>query len=333
MYLLVGTLIWSYLSMIFYSISEMIAWERWEGTIEYTFMAPVSRPTQLVGTTLFAIGYGVFRTLLTLAIVAAFFRLDLSQANLGGAVLLLFAGSVSFVGLGIMAAVLPLLYPERGAQMTNAAAALLLLVSGVYYPIAILPGWLQWIARGSPATYVIDQMRACLLHHASTGSLSLDRLPPHRGGMRRDPRRALRLPARGALREEDGALEAKRLREASGRRLCRGSLVPPGLALLGEPRLGPDLRPAPEVLHMVAGRAAGPVVRDERSELLAGKLVAEAAVLEAPRKGAADEVTVLVELRKAAGAGGFVVRALAAPVATEGRLRIASQSSVSSTRS
>jgi ABC-2 type transport system permease protein len=170
-YLLVGTLIWSYLSMIFYSISEMIAWERWEGTIEYTFMAPVSRPTQLVGTTLFAIGYGVFRTLLTLAIVAAFFRLDLSQANLGGAVLLLFAGSVSFVGLGILAAVLPLLYPERGAQMTNAAAALLLLVSGVYYPIAVLPGWLQWIARGSPATYVIDQMRACLLRRAPTGSL------------------------------------------------------------------------------------------------------------------------------------------------------------------
>jgi len=171
MYLLVGTLIWSYLSMIFYSISEMIAWERWEGTIEYTFMAPVSRPTQLVGTTLFAIGYGVFRTLLTLLIVAAFFHLDLSQANLGGAVLLLFAGSVSFVGLGIMAAVLPLLYPERGAQMTNAAAALLLLVSGVYYPIATLPGWLQWIARGSPAMYVIDQMRACLLHRAPTGSL------------------------------------------------------------------------------------------------------------------------------------------------------------------
>lgn len=55
--------------------------------------------------------------------------------------------------------------------MTNAAAALLLLVSGVYYPIAVLPGWLQWIARGSPATYVIDQMRACLLHRAPTASL------------------------------------------------------------------------------------------------------------------------------------------------------------------
>jgi len=170
-YLLVGTLIWSYLSVIFYSISEMIAWERWEGTIEYTFMAPVSRLTHLVGTTLFAIVYGILRTLVILLIVASFFHLDLSGANLPGAVLLLLAGSVSFVGLGILAAVLPLLYPERGAQMTNAAAAILLLISGVYYPVEILPGWLQVIASASPATYVIRGMRACLLHGESTRAL------------------------------------------------------------------------------------------------------------------------------------------------------------------
>jgi len=170
-YLLVGTLIWQYLSVIFYSISEMIAWERWEGTIEYTFMAPISRSTHLVGTTLFAIGYGVVRTLVILAIVAGFFHLNLSGANLSGAILLLLAGSVSFVGLGILAAILPLLYPERGAQMTNAAAAILLLISGVYYPVATLPGWLQTIAAGSPATYVIEGMRACLLHGEPTGKL------------------------------------------------------------------------------------------------------------------------------------------------------------------
>jgi len=170
-YLLVGALIWQYLSVIFYAISEMIAWERWEGTIEYTFMAPVSRPTHLVGTTLFAIGYGIVRTLVILGIVTAFFRLDLGGANILGAVLMLLAGSVSFVGLGILAAVLPLLYPERGAQMTNAVAAILLLISGVYYPIDTLPAWLQPIAKSSPATYVIQGMRTCLLDGGATRKL------------------------------------------------------------------------------------------------------------------------------------------------------------------
>jgi len=172
-YLLVGALIWQYLSVIFYAISEMIAWERWEGTIEYTFMAPVSRPTHLVGTTLFAIGYGVVRTLAILGIVVAFFHLDLGGANIPGTILMLLAGSVSFVGLGILAAVLPLLYPERGAQMTNAVAAILLLISGVYYPVETLPGWLQTVAAASPATYVIQGMRACLLEGRST----IDLLP------------------------------------------------------------------------------------------------------------------------------------------------------------
>jgi ABC-2 type transport system permease protein len=177
-YLLVGTLIWQYLSVIFYAISEMIAWERWEGTIEYTFMAPVSRPTHLVGTTLFAIGYGIVRTLVILAVVALFFQLNLAGANLAGAILVLLAGSVSFVGLGIVAAVLPLLYPERGAQMTNAVAAILLLISGVYYPIETLPRWLQYVASASPATYVIQGMRDCLLRGRPTIELL-----PHVGAL------------------------------------------------------------------------------------------------------------------------------------------------------
>src|SRR5689334_21529778 len=52
LYLLIGTLVWHYLSVVFNIVSEMIAWERWEGTIEYTLMAPISRFTHMVGTTL-----------------------------------------------------------------------------------------------------------------------------------------------------------------------------------------------------------------------------------------------------------------------------------------
>ena len=58
-FLLIGTLIWSYLSMIFDLLSETVSWERWEGTIEYTMMAPVRRWTQLFGSVLSA-GVGEF---------------------------------------------------------------------------------------------------------------------------------------------------------------------------------------------------------------------------------------------------------------------------------
>ncbi|MFQ5858255.1 MAG: ABC transporter permease [Anaerolineae bacterium] len=174
LYLLIGTLVWRYLSIVFDAISEMIAWERWEGTIEYTFMAPVSRLTHMIGQTIFSVAWGLFFTGVIFGVVALLFDVDLSNANLAGAGLVMLAGSLSFVGFGIVAAVLPLLFPERGAQMTNVVQAILLLVSGVYYPITVLPGWMQAIARVSPATYALSAMRAAVLQNASWTALVND---------------------------------------------------------------------------------------------------------------------------------------------------------------
>ncbi len=171
LYLLVGTLVWHYLSLIFDNVSEMIAWERWEGTIEYTFMAPVSRFTHMVGTTIFSLIYGLLHTVVILAVITLLFHLDLGRANLAGSFLVLMAGTLSFIGLGIVAAVLPLLFPERGSQMTHVIQALVLLISGVYYPVSVLPNWMQPIARLSPATYVLEGMRQGMLQGAMTRSL------------------------------------------------------------------------------------------------------------------------------------------------------------------
>ena len=55
LYLVIGTLVWHFLGVVFDDLSEVIAWERWEGTIEYTFMAPVHRFTHRLGQTIFSL--------------------------------------------------------------------------------------------------------------------------------------------------------------------------------------------------------------------------------------------------------------------------------------
>ncbi len=170
-YLLIGTLVWRFLSGLFNNISEMIQWERWEGTIEYTLMAPVHRFTQIAGQAGFAILYSLFFTLVIGAAMAAFFKLDFAGANMFGALLVLLAGSLSLVSLGVVASILPLLYTERGTQMTHIVEAFLLLISGVYYPIEVLPGWLQTIAQVSPVYYVLGGIRAAVLDGVPTGAL------------------------------------------------------------------------------------------------------------------------------------------------------------------
>src|SRR5258708_10082719 len=90
----------------------------------------------------------------------AFFPLDVGNATYLTAVFILLLGSVSFIGFSIAASVLPLLFTERGSQMSYIVRAVLLLISGVYYPISVLPGWMQPLARVSPATYVLQGLRA-----------------------------------------------------------------------------------------------------------------------------------------------------------------------------
>jgi ABC-2 type transport system permease protein len=171
LYLLVGSVLWSYLSLVFIEVGWAIGWERWEGTIEYTFMAPVRRVTHLMGVCVFAVLYGLARTAVIVVIVQVLFHLDLSHANLFAAALVLIASTLPLIGLGILTSVLPLLSPEKGDQMTVAVQGSLLLVSGVYYPLSVLPLPLQWLGHLSPLTYTLDGMRRSLLAGASVADI------------------------------------------------------------------------------------------------------------------------------------------------------------------
>ena len=159
MTLVIGAMMWGFLSQLFNDVSMAIAYERWEGTLEYTFMAPVSRFSHLIGESIYAVFYSMIRLFLILIGVALFVDLDLSHTNWIGLIVTLMVSSLAFIGLGLIAATLPVMSPERGAEATNIFQGSLLLVSGIYYPVEVLPAWLQPLAKLSPATYALSACR------------------------------------------------------------------------------------------------------------------------------------------------------------------------------
>lgn len=171
LYLLVGTIAWRFLGIIFEDIADIIAWERWEGTIEYTFMAPVPRLTHLLGMSVGTVVRAAVISVAVLFAVVLVIPVDLSRANALSALALLGVGTLAFIGLGIASACFPLLWTEKGLQMAYIVQAMVLLVSGVYYPTTVLPGWLQALSVVSPATYVIEGMRRALLDGADLVAL------------------------------------------------------------------------------------------------------------------------------------------------------------------
>jgi ABC-2 type transport system permease protein len=176
--LMVGAIFWNYLSVVFSWIAETISVERWEGTLEYTMMAPVHRSTHLLGSVAYAMVFGLVHTAaILLAMVVFFPHLAVGHANALTVVTFFVLGSFSFVGIAMLAAILPLLYVERGAQMTFVLQSVLLLVSGVYYSVDVLPGWMQVVSHLSPATYAIDGVRKGLIDGVPVGQLIGDVWP------------------------------------------------------------------------------------------------------------------------------------------------------------
>ncbi|HET7745468.1 MAG TPA: ABC transporter permease [Gaiellaceae bacterium] len=170
--LLIGAVVWAYLGILFEFLMETVAWERWEGTIEYTFMAPLSRAMHLAGQGIFAILYGLVRAIFLFVVCAfLFFNLSMPNANYWSAFVILVVASISFIGIGMMMSVLPLISPEKGTQLGFVAQGTLLVVSGVYYPVSVLPEWMQWIAKFSPATYALAGIRAAILDGAPLSAL------------------------------------------------------------------------------------------------------------------------------------------------------------------
>jgi ABC-2 type transport system permease protein len=175
--LLIGAVVWSYLGLVFEIETETVAWERWEGTIEYTFMAPLSRPAHLLGMGAFAVLYGVIRTVALFGLVALMLGVHFGNPDFLSATVVLAASSVSFVGIGMMTAVLPLVSPETGTQLGFIAQGLLLVISGVYYPVSVLPQWMQWLSVVSPATYTLEGARKAILDGAGISAVWGDLWP------------------------------------------------------------------------------------------------------------------------------------------------------------
>jgi ABC-2 type transport system permease protein len=150
-------------------MSLVIMWERWEGTIEHTLMTPVPRVVHLLGMSVFGVLHGLIRTTLILVCSVPFFSITLGHPDWPTAIAVIAVGTMSLVGLGILAGILPLLYPERGEQMSFMIQALVLLISGVYYSVKVLPGWLQAVSHASPATYLLQGIRGAIIDGKGLG--------------------------------------------------------------------------------------------------------------------------------------------------------------------
>ncbi len=167
---LVGFAFFDYLSMALNTFDNSIQEARQNGTLETVLVTQTSLPTILAGSALYPFVLMSLRTAVYLAWGVFLFDFPVRAANWSGALLVLLASVLAFIGLGVLSASYLLLF-KRG----NPAKWLVIGVSGVLggmmYPVSVLPLPLQRIAYLVPITYSLEGMRAALLGRASIAEL------------------------------------------------------------------------------------------------------------------------------------------------------------------
>ena len=136
------------------------------GTLEAMLMTPTRLSTVIMSSSIYDYGFVTFQVFVYLALGGLLFGVQLDKGNTPAALVVLVLTIIAMTSLGIIAASF-IMVLKRGDPVTLLISSLAVLLGGVYYPIQLMPQWLQQLSRLLPITYSLDAMRRALLTDAS----------------------------------------------------------------------------------------------------------------------------------------------------------------------
>jgi ABC-2 type transport system permease protein len=174
-YIVIGTTVWMWQNIVLWDVGFSLRNEQLRGTLESNWLSPTWRFSYLLGHT----GPQLVSMFMFISITALEFGL-LFGVKLNGSVWMIFlmmlAAVPSIYGLGFAFASLVITVKEANA-FVFLIRGLVMIFCGITFPISLLPGWMQDIAKWLPQTYLIDGMRAAAFSNAGVPELAPNLIP------------------------------------------------------------------------------------------------------------------------------------------------------------
>jgi ABC-2 type transport system permease protein len=158
----VGIAISSFLAVGLSRLMTVIRQEQVQGTLEALLLTPTAWSTIEVGSAFYDILYVPVRTAVFLGLTAVLFDANYHLSGVGPAALVLLAFIPFVWGLGVISAAATLTF-RRGAGGVGFLVSIATLGSGAYFPLSVLPDWVQRIAAYNPIAIAVTTMREALL--------------------------------------------------------------------------------------------------------------------------------------------------------------------------
>jgi ABC-2 type transport system permease protein len=164
-FILVGMAVNGYMSTNLVCFAQAIRGSQPPGTLKTVLVTPTSPVAFVLFSSLYPFVRAAFDAVLYL-LAGMMFGLSLGRVNFLAVLLLFLLSAAAFSSIGILSATFTLVF-KRGDPLLWLFGGLSWLLGGVFYPLQVLPRFLQHAGQLLPITHALVGMRAALLHHAS----------------------------------------------------------------------------------------------------------------------------------------------------------------------
>ena len=168
-YIAIGTTVWMWQNVVLWGVGFALRDEQMRGTLESNWLSPTWRYSFMLGASMTQL-VTMFLFLTVSAIEFWLFFGVRYHGNPLMVLLVILAAIPSIYGLGIAFASLVVTVKEAHT-FVFLVRGLVMIFCGITYPLSILPGWMQAVARWLPQTYVIAGMRKAALGDATLSML------------------------------------------------------------------------------------------------------------------------------------------------------------------
>lgn len=145
------------------SFTTKLRTEQTTGTLEALLSMPTRPSTVVLASSAYDLLRAVISSSLLVVMAVAFgLRPTGGPVSAGAAVATVLGLLAVFAALGVVVAAFTLVFKQSSALLGIIVSGLALL-GGVYFPVEVLPEWIQWISHSLPFTWGLDVLRAALL--------------------------------------------------------------------------------------------------------------------------------------------------------------------------
>ncbi len=156
-YLMPGILAMSLMQLGLFATATPLVSLREEGVLRRLGATPLPRTQLILGQVLMRLTIGMVQAALIIGISVAAFHVQI-QGNYLALAGLTLLGAVTFIGMGYLIAALARTV-ESASGISSAINFPMMFLSGVFFPLALMPAFLLPVVRVIPLTYLADAFR------------------------------------------------------------------------------------------------------------------------------------------------------------------------------